>query len=235
MQESRGEVLRPEIRNVPIELVGALGRLANGSNLVVLGLGVQLPPNPDTLVLGTNLNNAVTMVAYLTNPNPDIPVTIFGTNGDQVATIKEAVSQSHHKVLEQSDKIDEITSSPLKNTGLFIRAAQKEGQDAIVKFVLSSDTFEPQSSRGSEIEDMLPMHDIKDYLENELGLNIKTSRRALNQIRKLDTKHVAYPNLAFSKSKILAAFDEGKFNDIPGFDKKDLSILLSIIKHITNQ
>lgn len=240
MQESRGEVLRPEIRDVPIELVDALGRLANGSSLFVVGLDTPLFPSADTLDLETNLNDVVATVAYLINPSPENPVAISSTNEDQVTKIKGVVSRLNHETLELSDEVDDRNGSKIgmerliENGGLFIRAPQEQGQDAIVRFVLSSDSSEQQSYNSSEIEDMFPIHNIRTYLETDLGLSAKTSRRILNQIQKLDTKHETYPNLALSKSKILEAFKTGEFNKIAGFNEKDFSIILDVIKLIIN-
>lgn len=243
MSGPSGEILRPEIRDVPIDdLYKNLGRLAAGSNLFVVGRNTQLFPHAGTLVLGeeSNFNNVVTVVASFINPDPEIPVSISGTNIGQVDEIRRILSRSNHESLVLSDVVDEKDGSKLgmkellELGGFFIIATEEEGEDAIVRFVLSNEFLDPDSN--PEIaQDLLPIYDIKGYLENELGFSKNTTKRALGHLRKVGARHQTYPSLGLSRFKLIEAFNSGEFNNIPGFNEKDLSIILSIVRHITKK
>ena len=249
MSEPSGEILRPEIRDVPIDvLYKNLGRLAAGSNLLVLGPNTQLLPPADTLVLESNIKNVVMAVASFINPDPEIPVSISGTNIGQVAKIKDTLSKFNHESLVLSDEVDEKDGSKLgmqellELGGFFIIATEEEGEDAIVRFVLSNEVLDPYSNPEiaedllPEIaQDLLPIYDIKGYLENEFGCSKNTTRRALGHLRKVGARHQTYPSLGLSRFKLIEAFNSGEFNNIPGFNEKDLSVILSIIRHITEK
>ena len=239
MSEPSGEILRPEIRDVPIDvLYKNLGRLAVGSNLIVVGPNTPLYPHADTLVLDSNINNVVTVVASFTNPDPEIPVSISGTNIGQVAKIKYILSKFNHESLVLSDEVDEKDGSKLgmqellELGGFFIIATEEEGEDAIVRFVLSNEVLDP-GSNPEIAQDLLPIYDIRGYLENELGCSKNTTKRALNHLLKVGARHQTYPILGLSRFKLIEAFNSGEFNNIPGFNEKDLSIILSIVSHIT--